>query len=105
MLRVFLPRPFLDAVLVRVAVLWVVLRSVAVLSAVGLGASLSEAVAGTPLGAFYLLVIILVALRLEMARRSELIFLANLGYSFLNVSIIAIVQCVSLDAVLRVTVG
>ena len=49
--------------------------------------------------------VILVLLRLEMARRSELIFLANLGYSFLHVGLVVAVECVLLEAVLRIALA
>ncbi len=92
----------MDAIFVRAVVLWVALRIFAGLGSAGMEASLSDALIGPSLAAFYLFAVILVVLRLEMARRSELIFLANLGYSFLHVSLVVAATCVALEAILRI---
>ena len=107
MSRVFPPRSFLDAVVVRTTVLWVFLRcATGVLSAAteaqlsgtgweGADAPLSQALAG-PMTAFALFAVILLLLRLEMARRCELVFLANLGYSFRHVGLVVALEGLTL---------
>ncbi len=102
MSRVIPPRPFLDAILVRSVVLWVALRGFAGLGSAGMGASLPQALIGPSLAAFYVFAVVLLVIRIEMARRSELIFLANLGYSFLHVSLVVAATCVGLEAILRI---
>ena len=49
--------------------------------------------------------IVVVIIFIDMTRRSELLFLANLGRSFRGLSVIIVAMCVLLEAALRVAVG
>jgi hypothetical protein len=44
---------------------------------------------------------VMLAVCLEMWRRSELVFLANLGYSFGRIAALITVQCVVFEVVMR----
>jgi hypothetical protein len=41
----------------------------------------------------------------EMTRRSELLFLANLGHSFPPIAAFVVAQCVGFEALVRLLVG
>jgi len=104
--RILPPRPFLDAILVRVLVLWLFLHAA--------GGSGAIMMAGTPLplslilnagSTFFLIAVIVLVIRLELRRRSEIIFLANLGHSFRTISLVVVGECLLLEAGLRVAIG
>ena len=46
----------------------------------------------------------LVVIRVDMGRRSELVFLANLGHSFVGIAAAVVVECLALEALLRVSI-
>ena len=90
----------------RTAVLWVVLHAVVALASAQAGfAPASESLLGAVVIAIYLLAVILIALRVEMGRRSELVFLANLGFSFLDVSLVVAAVCASLEITLSLALA
>lgn len=100
MFQLIPPRPFLDVIVVRVGLLWALLRAVSGMGAASTGASPLGASPGFPVVSGYIVVVVLVALRLEMWRRSELVFLNNLGHSFSGIAPLIIAECLLLDGVL-----
>ncbi len=59
----------------------------------------------SPIGTVFLIAVIVIVVRLEMGRRSEIVFLANLGHSFRRISLVVIAGCLVLEAGLRAAVG
>jgi hypothetical protein len=99
------PQPFLGAILTRAAVLWIVLRiALTIGSTGGAGGEANPLVLGTLLSSVSI-VIIATVLWIEMARRGESVFLANLGYSFRHTILIVSVQCVTFEIVLGLIRG
>ena len=93
------PRPFLDAILTRATVLWVVLRIALTMGSTGgVGGEANPIVLGALLSSVSVVVIATV-LWIEMARRGESVFLANLGYSFRHTILIVSVLCVTFEIV------
>ena len=93
------PRPFLDAIVTRATVLWVFLRiALTIGSTGGAGGAANPFVLGTLLSSVSIVVIATV-LWIEMARRGETVFLANLGYSFRHTILIVSVVCVAFEIV------
>jgi hypothetical protein len=64
-----------------------------------------EALVGTPEAAVLLCLAVIVVMRVELARRSELLFLANLGCSFRRVALFVALECFVLESLLRMAVG
>ena len=48
--------------------------------------------------------VIVLVLRVEMGRKSEIIFLANLGHSFRRIALVAACECLLLEIGLRMAV-
>ncbi len=101
------PRPFLDAIVVRVLVLWLVLHA-----ATSYGAALGteappfpQSLVANQVATIFLIAVIVLAVRLEMGRKSEIVFLANLGHSSRKIVLVVIAECLVLEAGLRVAVG
>jgi hypothetical protein len=95
--RLLPPRPFLGSLALRVALVWGFFRGVSMY-----GVALSEGPYPGSLGAAALVVIpVLIAVRVDMGRRSELIFLANLGHSFVGIATGIVAECLALEALLR----
>ena len=97
-----LPRPFLGTLVLRVAFLWAFLRS-------GTSVGFSLAAPGveevSPEASVGVIGVTLLVVWIEMTRRSELLFLANLGRSFAPVAAFVVAQCVGFEALLRLFVG
>jgi hypothetical protein len=53
----------------------------------------------------FLIAVIVLVVRLEMRRRSEIVFLANLGHSFRGIALVVVVECLVLEATLRLAIG
>ena len=53
----------------------------------------------------FLIAVIVLVVRLEMRRRSEIVFLANLGHSFRGIALVVVAQCLVLEATLRLAIG
>ena len=49
--------------------------------------------------------VIVLVVRVEMRRKSELVFLANLGHSFRRIALLIIFECLVLEAGVRVAVA
>ena len=104
MLHFLPPRPFLDAIAVRVTLVWLLVRSAAAFASAGYGIPYPESVTG-PLTTVPVVVgAVIVAVRFEMWRRSELVFLANLGHSFKQTATLAAAQCLVFEVVMRLSV-
>jgi hypothetical protein len=108
MLAQFPPRPFLGPFIVRVCVLWTFVRAAAVIGGRALAAMMGWPAPTFPgslwLAGFVVSVVTLLTL-FDMARRSELLFLANLGQSSTQLGTAAIGLCVMFEALIRVSVG
>ena len=90
----------------RVLVLWLFLHGA---SGWGSTAMLEipfpQSLIPSPIGTVFLIAVIVLVVRLEMGRRSEIVFLANLGHSFRRISLVVIAECLVLEAGLRAAVG
>jgi hypothetical protein len=53
----------------------------------------------------WLIAVIVLAMRMEMGRRAELLFLANLGHSYRRIGLLVIGECLVLEASLRMAVA
>lgn len=96
------PRPFSTALMTRTAVLWLILHAIAASGA--MGGELGTFVWPLP-AAIFAIGVIAAAVSFEVVRQAEDIFLANLGYSMPQVVVLVSVECLVLEAVLRLTVG
>ena len=106
------PRPFLDSLLVRVVLLWAFIRLVTLGGAAMTGVPSSVALdtgRGLPLGPFALALlvipVVLAMIHVDLFRRSEVLFLANLGVSLRRLSLLVAGVCVALEVALRIAVG
>jgi hypothetical protein len=88
-----------------VAILWIFLRSAAGVGAAGLGVPYPEALLGPPITVLWLTVAIILAVRVEMSRRREGIFLENLGHSFAPIATVVAAETSLLELALRLAVG
>jgi hypothetical protein len=80
------------------------------LRAVVAAAAMISPLAGEPLSRSFVVSSTIAALVVavtfvEMTRRSELLFLADLGHSFRDVSLFIVAECVVLEVLLRIAVG
>ena len=103
--RLLLPRPFLDALVLRVLALWLFLHAASSAGAAVLEVPYPQSVVPTASGTIFLIAVILLVVRVEMGRKSEIIFLANLGHSFRGISLVAVLECLAFEVVLRVAVA
>ncbi len=104
--RMLPPRPFLDAIVVRVLILWLVLHAAASFGAtVMMETPFPESVIPNPISTLFLIAVVTLAVRVEMGRRSEIVFLANLGHSSRKIALVVIGECLVLEAGLRMAVG
>jgi hypothetical protein len=104
--RILPPRPFLDAILVRVLVLWLFLHAATSFGAIVMTVtSLPQALIPNAGSTVFLIAVIVLVIRLELRRRSEIIFLANLGHSFRGIALVVVAECLVLEAGLRVAIG
>ena len=96
----------MDAIVVRVLVLWLFLHAV---TSYGLTAMIEtpfpQALIPSPVGTSFLIAVIILVVRVEMGRRSEIVFLANLGHSFLGIALVVVAECLVLEATLRLAIG
>jgi len=104
--RILPPRPFLDAIVMRVLVLWLFLHGASSWGAdVMMETPFPQSLIASPGGTFFLIAVIVLVVRLEMGRRAEIIFLANLGHSFRKIALVVVGGCLVLEAGLRAAVG
>ena len=96
----------MDAIVRRVLVLWLFLHA-----ATSYGATFMmetpfpESLIPNPISTVFLIAVIVLAVRVDMGRRSEIVFLANLGHSFRRISLVVIGECLILETSLRVALG
>ncbi len=64
-----------------------------------------QSLIGSPTGTLFLIAVIIFVVRVEMWRKSETLFLANLGYSFRGIALAAFCECALLEIGLRVAVA
>ena len=64
-----------------------------------------QSLIGRPMGTLWLIAAIILVVRVEMWRRSETLFLANLGYSFRRIALATFCECMLLEVGLRVAVA
>ena len=57
------------------------------------------------LGILWIMGVIVLVLRVEMGRKSELVFLANLGHSFRRIALVVCAECLVLEVGLRLAVA
>jgi hypothetical protein len=107
------PRPFLDGIVLRTVIVWAVLRSAgavgttalmqrmgAVGGDAGAGGSFVQHLAPNPISFLWIWGSVTIVLGVELARRKESAFLANLGISFSRVAAFAFALCALLDLAL-----
>lgn len=107
------PAPFGRRLLVRTVLLWVCFRCAAVVGGNELLALLADlegtARPGLPLGSLVLglalAALVSGVVLAEMVRRSELLFLGNLGWSPRRLAATTFVICLGLEAFLQATLG
>lgn len=91
--------------MVRVVVVWIFLRMAAMVGAASAAGSTANGVLG-PVGLALLVdPIVALVLFIDMTRRGELLFLANLGYSFRGLVVGLVGLCLLLEAALRGALG
>jgi hypothetical protein len=97
-----LPPPFLRTLALRVTILWAFLRG-------GISVGFSLAAPGveqvSPEARVGVIGVTALIVWIEMTRRSELLFLANLGYSVPRVAAFVVAQCVGFEVLLRLLGG
>ena len=99
------PRPFLDAIVIRVLILWLFLHAASAGGSAQMEIPYPQSVIGSPYGSLWIIGAIVLVMRVEMWRRSEIVFLANLGHSFRRIALLVVGECLLLEAGLRVAVG
>jgi hypothetical protein len=70
-----------------------------------LGTPFPESLIPSPTGTAFLIAVIVIVVRVEMGRRAEIVFLANLGHSFRRIAVVVVAGCLVLEAGLRVAIG
>ena len=70
-----------------------------------MGTPFPQSLIANQVGTFFLIVVIVLVVRLEMGRRSEIVFLANLGHSFRRIALVVVGECLVLEAALGVAIG
>lgn len=98
------PRPFLDPMLGRVVVVWAVLRASGAAGAGSMGVPAPASITGPPVATLWIGAAVVAVLLIDMRRRRELVFLANLGHSARRVSAVAAAATLVLDLALRALV-
>jgi hypothetical protein len=100
------PRPFLDAIVMRVLVLWLFLHAASSYGSTAMiGTPFPQSLIPSPISTSFLIAVIVLVVRVEMGRRSEIVFLANLGHSFRRIALVVVGECLVLETSLRVAVG
>ena len=90
----------------RVLVLWLFLHAASNYGATAMiGTPFPQSLIPSPITTFFLIAVIILVVRVEMRRRSEIVFLANLGHSFRRIALVVVGGCLVLEAGLRAAVG
>ena len=98
------PRPFLDAIAARVTLVWLLIRGAAAIGSAAMRVPYPEALTGPLITVPVVVIAVIIAVRFEMWRRSELVFLANLGHSFGRIAALVATQCLVFEVVMRLSV-
>lgn len=97
------PRPFLGTIAIRAALLWAFLHAASSLGGDAEGVPFRQSLVGPPPVAVLVCAVVLVVMRVELWRRSESVFLANLGCSFTRIAAFIVLECIMLESLLRLT--
>ena len=103
--RLLPPRPFLDKLVRRVLAVWLFLRSATFGGSTLLDVPYPQSLLGSPTGVLFLIAVVIFVVWVEMRRKSEILFLANLGHSFRGIAGVAFCECMLLETGLRVAVA
>ncbi len=96
----------MDAIVIRVLVLWLFLHAASSYGSTAIvGTPFPQSLISSPIGTLFLIAVIILVVRVEMGRRSEIVFLANLGHSFRRIALVVVGVCLLLEASLRMAVG
>ncbi|MEZ4414863.1 MAG: hypothetical protein R3E10_03850 [Gemmatimonadota bacterium] len=99
------PPPIRRSFVLRVSVVWAFARIITLVGAsLESGAGQDSSLGVLPLALLVDPVVVLVVM-LDMRRRAELMFLANLGWSLRQIASSAVGACLLMEALLRVVVG
>ena len=99
------PRPFHRTLAVRIAALWTFLRLAAMVGTVMAEEPTRAGFLGPVSLALLVDPVVLLVLFIDMNRRGELIYLANLGYSFQRLAVGFLGLCLLFEALLRGILG
>jgi len=99
------PRPFLDVLVLRTLILWTFVRGVTWAGSGALRIPYPASLVGGPLMPAAVFAVVLLVSRIEMSRKAERLFLANLGCSFSVVAVLVAAECALLEGALRIGVG
>ena len=99
------PGPFRRPLLVRTAAVWTFLRLAAMAGTAMAGQANQGAIVGSIGLALLVDPVVVLVLFIDMKRRGELIYLANLGYSFQRLAVGLIGLCLGFEAALRGVLG
>lgn len=103
--RLLPPNPFGRALLVRTAVIWLFLHGAMAVGSGASGVPFPRSIIGAPVAVLWLTAATVAALRFEMWRQRELVFLANLGFSSARLGTTVVFVCLLLEIALRLTVA
>lgn len=103
--RLLPPGPFLESIGARVLLIWMFLRIVILVGSMMESGSISNSIPASILASCAIASLIIALLFIDMSRRSELLFLANLGHSFRGIALVVVAECAVLETVLRMAVG
>lgn len=93
----FPPRPFLDAIALRGVTLWCFARAVIAAGSMAAADAASVSASASVLVGTTVTAVVVVVSWLEMWRRGEMLFLANLGLAFRHTAAFLVLQCVLLE--------
>lgn len=99
------PRPFLGSLALRALILWTFARVVTWVGSSTIGSPDPVSIWGGPLVSVGVLLVVLFVSWVELGRRAERVFLANLGWSVGRIAAFITAECLALELVLRLSVG
>ena len=92
----------MNTLLLRVLVLWLFLHAVSWMgSSVAPGVQVPGSWIGGLVSTTWQIALVVFVIRVEMGRKSEIIFLANLGYSFRGIALLVACECLLVEGGLR----
>lgn len=101
MFRALPPVPFLTTLLWRGFVLWGFVRGFSAFGLLSLGAAPADVRALSTWSTITVVAVVIALVRIEMSRRGELVFLANLGHSFARCAAIVGGECLGFEVIVR----